>query len=255
MPTVWSILLAVRTCGLLLLWINLTSSREPELPFCGFRWTFQCQCLSDVQVKWGWSLGYFHYVLFEVPLYTITSTGEIRLSLPVHSMPCTTAYTGLGFDVGWLVIDWLIDWLMCSIQVKTVRKDIKKSSNKPQKSLSEGGSFSFLRIPRTPRLPWNRKQSLCSESSVPRAVGRGQWQLTAWSGSRDLRQAGASLVFLLDWSQGMSPWFIPNSTCEKVPPGALRVRGLSFLLPLFLPLHLHWLHRRSSCCDSRQTTQ
>lgn len=66
-----------------------------------------------------------------------------------------------------------------------------------------------------------------------RAVGRGQWQLTARSGSRDLRQAGAaSLVFLLDCSQGMSPCFIPNNTCGKVPSGAPQVRGLSFLLPL-----------------------
>lgn len=56
MPTVWSILLAVRAYGLLLLWINLTSSREPELPSPGLGSTFQY--LSDTQVKWGWSLSF-----------------------------------------------------------------------------------------------------------------------------------------------------------------------------------------------------
>lgn len=107
MPTAWSILLAVRACGFLLLWINLTSSREPELPFCGLREILQYLRLTG---KMGLITGFFHYILFELSLYTTTSTGEMRLPFPIHSMLHTTPHTDLALmGDDWYVINWLID--------------------------------------------------------------------------------------------------------------------------------------------------
>lgn len=102
-----AILLAVRTCGLFLLWINLTSRQGTRAAF--FWAQVDLSVSQSLTGKMGLITGFFLYVLSELSLYTTSSTGEIWLSLPIYSMPCITAYTGLGFEAGWLICDWLVD--------------------------------------------------------------------------------------------------------------------------------------------------
>lgn len=110
MLTVWSILLAVRTCGLFLLWINLTSRQGTRAAFCGLRWAFQY--LSDLQVKWGWSLGFFTMFYLSCPCTPQALQGKFGS----HSLytPCLAQQLTLDLALmwnDWYVIDWLIDWL------------------------------------------------------------------------------------------------------------------------------------------------
>lgn len=156
----------------------------------------------------GLITGFFHYVLFELSLYTITSTREIWLSLFVHSMPCTTAYTGLGFDVGWLVCDWLIDCLLTDMQhlsCDSEKGHLKNQAINPQNLCLREDPSVFCRCPEL--LGCRRKHSLCRESTELSAEGNGSSQLEAAPGTC-ARPVLPALFFYWtaprEWAPGLS---------------------------------------------------